>query len=240
VNLDVEVIVGGERHPMTVPDADRHPAGQVAQGLAGALVTQQAAAQPHVLYSERLARYVPGEVPLVVCGVAPGDVLHLMRAPDPVPVPGPPPAAPGRGPMRATMVALVVAALILGGAAVAIALVLRSGGSGGGSSHARAGVSATKGSAPVAPRAPGGSTRYIAQLASFRGRANAQTEADRLAANGVHAKVLDSDDYPDVLRPNYYVVYAGFFDSKRAAAAAARQARGAGSTDAFARPITSG
>lgn len=75
---------------------------------------------------------------------------------------------------------------------------------------------------------------FIAQLASFRMRSNAELEAARLRAKGVAARVLRSSDYNE-LRSGFWVVFAGPFHTLDAAAAAAEAS---GTADAFARPIT--
>lgn len=97
---------------------------------------------------------------------------------------------------------------------------------------------------PVTPRhavreavtavAPPISSGFIAQLASFHIRSNAEAEAARLRANGVQARVLQSRDYNE-LRRGFWVVYDGPF---RTLAQARAAADASGVADAFGRPVT--
>jgi cell division protein FtsN len=88
-------------------------------------------------------------------------------------------------------------------------------------------------SAPTADASP----RYLAQLGSFRLRADADRFAADLGARGLHAAVLRSDAYVE-MQPGYWVVYLGFFEDLGAAEAAATRANASGKHDAFARQVT--
>ncbi len=90
-------------------------------------------------------------------------------------------------------------------------------------------------SAPTADAAP--PPRYLAQLGSFRLRADADRFAADLGVRGLDAAVLRSDAYVE-MRPGYWVVYLGFFEDLGAAQAAATQANLKGTHDAFARQVT--
>lgn len=84
---------------------------------------------------------------------------------------------------------------------------------------------------------PAGSAGWIAQLGSFSTVSAAQAQASRLSADGLHVNVLDSDNFVE-LRGGYWVVYAGFFQTRASADAAVSSAKGAGAVDAFARYVT--
>lgn len=73
----------------------------------------------------------------------------------------------------------------------------------------------------ASPRAAAFTKGFITQLASFRQRVNAETEAGRLRSTGIDAEVLRSDDYVE-FNPGFWVVYAGPFDTSASASDVAR------------------
>jgi cell division septation protein DedD len=75
---------------------------------------------------------------------------------------------------------------------------------------------------------------YIAQLGSFQYRDNAERYAADFRARGLHAAILRSDSYRELV-PGYWVVYVGFFADAAEAEAIARQGRALGSPGAFVR-----
>ncbi len=71
---------------------------------------------------------------------------------------------------------------------------------------------------------PNGRTAWTAILASVRSESDARAAKSRVAAGGDPAGVLFSTDFPD-LRPGYWVVFSGTYDSRNTAIAQATKLR---------------
>lgn len=83
---------------------------------------------------------------------------------------------------------------------------------------------------------PAGTTAWTAILSSLGTESAAQAAKTKLEGEGEQAGVLFSSDFPD-LRPGYYVVFSGTYDSQSAAVAQATKLRGQ-FPGAYARRIT--
>jgi SPOR domain len=83
---------------------------------------------------------------------------------------------------------------------------------------------------------PGGSG-YTAILTSETSQAAAEATQARAASAGLDAGVLNSSDYSS-LRPGYWVVFSGTFDTSQEAAARAQRAQGLGFGSAYPRFVS--
>jgi S1-C subfamily serine protease len=83
---------------------------------------------------------------------------------------------------------------------------------------------------------PGG-TGYTVILASKGSETEARTIQAEASASGLDAGVLFSSDFRS-LRPGYWVVFSGIYDSQSAAAQAATDARDIGFSDAYSRFVS--
>ena len=83
---------------------------------------------------------------------------------------------------------------------------------------------------------PGGSG-YSAMLGAFSSEANARTRQREAAERGLDAGVLYSSEFSS-LRPGYWVVFSGDFESESDAAARASHARELGYSDSYPRFVS--
>lgn len=83
---------------------------------------------------------------------------------------------------------------------------------------------------------PGGSG-YSAMLGAFSIEENARARQHEATERGLDAGVLFSSEFTS-LRPGYWVVFSGTFDSQEQAAARATRARGLGYSDSYPRFVS--